>query len=113
VVDDVGTAGAAAVASSIRRDREQLVAELSDGTVGLAALVGPAADPRAGQVKVVRLAEAVPGVGKVLSRRVLEELGVSPGVRWGELTPTAALAVVRALEQAATRSSDRPPAGDA
>jgi len=113
VADQPGTAGAAAVASSIRRERDKLIAELSDGTTGLAALVGADPDPRAGPVKVVRLAEAVPGVGKVVSRRVLEELGVPPGARWGELTPTAALAVVRALEAVTTRSPDRPPSGDA
>jgi hypothetical protein len=113
VADDPGTAGAARVASGIRHDREPLVAELADATIGLTALVGPAADRRAGQVKVVRLAEAVPGVGKVLSRRALEELGVPPGVRWGELTPATALAVVRALEQVAARSAARPPAGGA
>jgi hypothetical protein len=100
------------VAARIRRDREQLVAELSDGTTGVTALIGPTADPRAAAVKVVRLAEAVPGVGKVRSRRLLEDLGVPPEARWGELTPAAVLAVVRALEEASATTL-LPPTGGA
>ena len=100
------------MAARIRRDREQLVAELSDGTTGVTALIGPTPDSRAAAVKVVRLAEVVPGVGKVGSRRLLEDLGVPPEARWGELTPAAAVAVVRALEQASATTL-LPPTGGA
>jgi hypothetical protein len=113
VADQTGAGGAAEVAAGIRRDREQLVAELADGTTELTALTGPTADPRAAAVKVVRLAEAVPGVGKVRSRRVLEQLGVPPEARWGELTPAAVLAVVRALAQAGATTPPLPPTGGA
>jgi len=113
MAEQAGPAAARALASAIRSERDELVAELAGGTTGLAALVGPSPDPRAARVKVVRLAEVVPGVGKVSSRRVLEDLGVPGATRWGELSKQAALAVVRALDQAGARTPDRPPTGGA
>ncbi len=42
-------------------------------------------DERLGTVKVVVLAQVVPGVGKVRSRRAMARLGIAEDARWGEL----------------------------
>jgi ribosomal protein S13 len=73
-----------------------LVASVTDGSLDLAELSpGSAAD----LVKVVVLAQAVPGVGKVRSRRVLDALGVIPEARWGDMTAPLQARVVAALAE--------------
>lgn len=99
---------AAAIAEGIRRHRRWLVDEVAAGALAPEdLLVAGQGDPRIAQVKAVVLAEAVPGVGKVLSRRALAALGVPDGTRWGELTPTMAASVVASLRQAARERSAR------
>lgn len=73
---------AAAVAGQIRADREHVVAEIRAGRSTLdASTAGVEID----QVKVVVLAESVPGVGKVRARSILDSLGIEHAARWGEL----------------------------
>ena len=55
------------------------------GSLRLDALAeGPGTD-EVDQVKIVVLAEAVPGLGKVRARQVLDALAIAHGTRWGEL----------------------------
>ena len=71
-----------AVAAHIRNARAEIVRAIRAGTVDLATVGrGPDID----QVKIVVLVEAVPGVGKVKARHLLDALGVEHGARWGEL----------------------------
>ena len=81
-------------AHEMRASRAQLVEDVRRGDVPPADLAG---DARAGGVKVVVIAEAVPGVGKVQARRIMETLGVGGSLRWGELTDDAARRLVDAL----------------
>jgi hypothetical protein len=83
------------VAAEVRARRRDLVAAVAAGGVGLAEL---GAHGGADDVKVVVLAEVVPGVGKVRARRVLTALGVPDGARWGELTPERTAAVAAAID---------------
>jgi hypothetical protein len=99
---------AAEAADRMRRRRRDLVQEIADGRVELAEVV---TSDDAAAVKLVTLAEAVPGVGKVRSRRVLEVLGLQAGTRWGEIAPATAEAVVAALQHAATDGGASPAAG--
>ncbi|MHB8465526.1 MAG: hypothetical protein ACYDH6_08005 [Acidimicrobiales bacterium] len=89
----------AQLARRLREERTALVAALAAGTVDIASL---RTDPTAAPVKVVVLAQAVPGLGKVRSRRVLEALGVIDAARWGDLAPPVLDRVVAALLEAAT-----------
>lgn len=105
-------AAPAAMASDLREHRQRLVAAISTGTMRVADVIVDR-DLRTSQVKVLTLAEAVPGVGKVTSRRLLSALGIADGARWGELTEPAARRVVAAIEEAgaATGGGASPAAG--
>ena len=71
-----------ALAEHIRASREHVVAEIRAGRL---VLDGAAEGDDIDQVKVVVLAESVPGVGKVRARSVLDSLGIEHATRWGEL----------------------------
>src|SRR5579872_3687642 len=83
-------------AAEVRARRRELVAAVAGGAVGLAEL---ASEQGADEVKVVVLAEVVPGVGKVRARRVLTALGIPDGARWGDLTPERSAALAAALDE--------------
>jgi hypothetical protein len=99
---------AAAVAEDLRQRRRRLVQEIAEGRVDLADV---ATGDDAAAIKLISLAEAVPDVGKVRSRRVLDLLGLRHGTRWGELAPTTAESVVAALRQVATDDGASPTTG--
>lgn len=76
--------------SDVRRDRERFLAELGDAVaaapVGRSAtveatlrdaLVSAAVHPHLADLYVVKVLEAVPGLGKVASRRILDARGVA------------------------------------
>jgi hypothetical protein len=70
-------AGALDWASRARRSRDDLVESLRSGAVDLdSALDRAATDQLVGRIHVVRAVEALPGWGKVASRRALRDLGV-------------------------------------
>jgi hypothetical protein len=89
---------AVAMAEALRDDRRTAVDALVGARVTLLGLVG---DHASAPVKVVVLAQAVPGVGKVRSRRVLSALRIPEATRWGELSPETARRVAEALAEAA------------
>ena len=106
---DLGTAQATAGAA--RTHRDALVEAIATGALDIREL-----GPDAGPVKVVVLAQAVPGVGKVRSRRLMETLSVGPHARWGDLDGAAAAELAGALvalaaESPATAGDASPAAG--
>jgi len=92
---------ARAVAAAARERRASLVRDLASGDLVPARLDD---DERAGEVKVVVIAEAVPGVGKVGARRLLEARGISAATHWADV-PTAER---RGLVEALTADGARP-----
>lgn len=91
------------LAARLRAERAAIVEEIAAGAVAVDAI---GTDPRAAAVKVVVLAQALPGVGKVRSRRVLEALAVDDGVPWGQLPPSVEARVVAALRETAAATAD-------
>lgn len=85
-------------ARSLLSHREWLIAEIEAGDMRLPDLrEAEDHDSRVGTVKVVSIAQAVPGVGKLQARRTMTDLGIAPDTRWGELTPDVEAALWAAL----------------
>lgn len=81
-----------------RRTREATVDDLRHGRSELADVLARAAlEPEVGAIKIVKLVEAVPGVGKVMARRTLADLGVAEDLRAGELGAARSAGLVGAL----------------
>lgn len=76
------TARAASLAGDVRAAREELIRQIGAGRL---ALTDASAGDDIAAVKVVVVAQAVPGVGKVRARQVLDRLGIDHNLRWGEL----------------------------
>jgi hypothetical protein len=77
---------ACSTARSLRVYRDWIIDEVTSGSMSMADLLEEAdSDERLGTVKVVVLAQVVPGVGKVRSRRAMARLGIAEDARWGEL----------------------------
>ena len=92
---------ARAVAAAARQRRASLVGDLASGDLAPSRLEE---DERVGEVKVVVIAEAVPGVGKVRARHLLQDLGIPATTHWADV-PTAQR---RALIDALTADGARP-----
>lgn len=91
-------------AEQMRLHRAWLVKEVAGGAMSIDALFDEgAAGGRTGTVKVVVLAQSVPGVGKVRARRAMGELGISEEARWGEVDATMLRSLWAAMADAATR----------
>jgi hypothetical protein len=95
---------ARAEAQEIRRYRSWLVGEVASGAVVLDGLFDQEdSNQHCGTVKVVVLAEQVPGVGKVRARRAMQALGIEEDARWGEVDHATLRALWAAIADAATR----------
>ena len=81
-------------AARFRQARDDLVAAIANGQLAIDAVGN---DRRSGPVKVVALAQVVPGIGKVRGRRILEALGIAESTRWGELSAAQHEQLVLAL----------------
>jgi S13-like H2TH domain len=69
---------ALAKAAAARRERAELKEKLKMGSVNLEELLKRADDDDiVGKMKVVAALEAMPGVGKVKARRIMDEIGIS------------------------------------
>jgi len=85
------------VAHGMRAERAHLVEGIRRGEVPPVRLLE---DARAADVRVVVLAEAVPGVGKVQARRIIDGLGIVGPLRWSELGGDVARRLIDALTDA-------------
>jgi hypothetical protein len=102
--DDLDRRYACTTAEQMRLHRAWLVGEVASGAVTLDGLFAEqAAAGRCGTIKVVVLAEKVPGVGKVRARRAMEGVGIPEDARWGEIDPPLLRALWAAMADAATR----------
>ena len=96
VSSDPGPAGgqdavavACATARSLRVYRDWIIDEITSGSMSIADLLEEDdSDGRLGTIKVVVLAQVVPEVGKVRSRRAMTRLGIAEDARWGEVEPS-------------------------
>jgi len=100
--DDLDRRYAWGVAEQIRLHRAWLLGEVAAGSLSLDGLL---AEQETSQwqatVKVVVVAEKVPGVGKVRARRAMESVGIAEDARWGEVDPDRLRRLWAAMEAAA------------
>jgi hypothetical protein len=107
--DHLDRRAARAEAQEMRQYRGWLIGEVASGAIVLEGLFEQADSSRyCGTVKVVVLAEKVPGVGKVRARRAMEALGIAEDARWGEVDHATLRALWVAMADAATRPLQRP-----
>ena len=79
---------------------KELINEIADGSLSVAQVLSMGDDDRT-YVYVVKTLEAVPGIGKVRARRILEELGIGEQARVCELS---AMQRDRVIERASSHS---------
>jgi S13-like H2TH domain len=72
---------ALAKAAKARRDRAELKAQLKSEKVSLRELLSRHDDDVVGKMKVSAVLEALPGVGKVRARKIMERLDISSSRR--------------------------------
>jgi hypothetical protein len=72
---------ALAKAAEARRKRADLKEELKTGKTSLPALLERTGDEVVGKMKVSKVLEALPGVGKVRARKIMERLDISESRR--------------------------------
>ena len=81
-LDDQARREALAKAAEARRVRAELKQQLKDGTVTLAEVLERAdREETVGKTKVAAVLEAMPKVGKVRARNLMERLDISPSRR--------------------------------
>jgi len=106
--DDLDRRYACTTAEQMRLHRTWLVGEVASGAVTLDGLFAEqAATGRCDTIKVVVLAEKVPGVGKVRARRAMAAVGIVEDARWGEIEPPLLQTLWAAMAEAATRPLER------
>jgi len=85
-------------ASQLRVDLQRIVASVADGSLGLREVFERAAtSPVHGFIYLVKVVEALPGVGKVRARRVLEAHGLGERSRVSEVPPAMQNRLVEAF----------------
>ena len=72
---------ALAKAAEARRRRAELKEELKSGQTSLPALLERTSDEVVGKMKVSKVLEALPGVGKVRARKIMEKFDISESRR--------------------------------
>lgn len=68
-------------AAEARRKRAAIKDDLRAGRTNLASLIDRAGDEFVGKLKVSSVLEALPGVGKIRSGKIMERLEISPSRR--------------------------------
>jgi hypothetical protein len=68
-------------AAEARRARAEVKMKLKGGTLTLKQILGQPTDDTIGKMKVSAVLEALPGVGKVRARKIMEKLEVSTSRR--------------------------------
>lgn len=90
-------------AQEARQVRAEVKAALRDGELSLEDVLGQAAeDEHVNRLKVLSLLEAVPGLGKVKSRRLMQEIGIAESRRVRGLGPEQRKALLAALASRTT-----------
>jgi hypothetical protein len=85
-------------ATKLRHDIDALVAAVAAGSLTLAQVFERSiSDTVYGFVYLVKVAEALPGIGKVRARRVLEEHGLGERTRVSEVASSMRDGLVKAL----------------
>ena len=81
-----------------RRDMESLVAEVAAGRISMNEVLSRSDhDVTAGFIYLVKVAEALPGVGKVRARRVLADFSLGERTRVSEVPRATRAPLVAAL----------------
>ena len=87
--------------AQLRGELEALIESIRSGQATLAEVLGGSGSSRgdhaSGFVYIVKLAESVPGVGKVRARRVLEAHGLGERTRVCEVSAATRAALIEAL----------------
>ncbi|MDO8885411.1 integration host factor, actinobacterial type [Candidatus Oleimmundimicrobium sp.] len=60
-----------------RQKRAQLKAKIKKGNVSLSEVLNKSSDPIVGRMKVLDLLNSLPGIGKVRSQKIMEQLKIS------------------------------------
>ena len=68
-------------AAAVRRERADLRVALKAGDVRFSGLLARLDDDVVGKMKVLAVLEAMPGVGKVKARRIMERVGIAESRR--------------------------------
>lgn len=90
---------ALAKAAEARRKRAAVKELLRNGRTTLRELLGKTADEVVGKMKVSSVLEALPGVGKVRARKIMERLDISGTRRMRGLGTKQKDALLREFEQ--------------
>jgi len=102
--DHVERRRASLEARAMRDERARLLQEVAAGRITVDGLLDQCHVSRnCPTVKVVVVAEKVPGVGKVRARRAMEQLGIAEDARLGEVDDTTVRALWATMADAATR----------
>jgi hypothetical protein len=88
---------ALARATEVRQVRAQIKQMLKTGETTLAEVLDRASDDRLARMRVPELLEALPHVGPVRSRRLMERLDIAPTRRLGGLGPRQKAALLEEL----------------
>ena len=96
VTDDQRAAVLAKAAAS-RAARAEVQEALGAGTLTLAEVLERREDETIGGIKIKAILTALPGLGKVRSYRLLDELGIAESRRVGALEPEQQEALLAAL----------------
>ena len=68
-------------AAEARKKRAEIKQQLKTGKLTLSQILSTEADETVGKMKVSAVLEALPGVGKVRARKIMERLEISPSRR--------------------------------
>jgi hypothetical protein len=69
---------ALAKAAEARKARAEIKQRLKGGTLSLVQMLENQSDPMGGKMKVSAVLEALPGVGKVRAKKIMEKLEIAP-----------------------------------
>ena len=84
--------------AKLRNDLESVISGVAAGSVTLAQVFERSSvDAVCGFVYLVKIAESVPGIGKVRARRVLEEFGLGERTRVSEVSASVRDSLVKVL----------------
>ncbi len=92
---------ALAKAAAARRERADVRAQLKDGGVRIAEVIGDGVTSDAiAKMKVSTLLESMPGIGRVKAGQIMNELGIAPSRRVRGLGQHQAAALLARFESA-------------